>query len=89
MSIDDLLRKGRREEQADLTVLNARVLHALQQEEGAPEKIFTQIWSWMLQSPMLALTSATMLVLIPLHGILSAWGMAEPVYGYMLERLIR
>jgi len=90
MNVEELLRMGREEGSPDLTVQNSRVLQALAEGNSTiiTVKPIMRLFYAVVESPVLALSAVGLLFFVPLHGVVSALGLAEPVYGYILGMLI-
>lgn len=90
MNVEERLRMGRQDDSSNLASLNSRVLQALADERqiSTTVKPVMRLLYAIIESPMLALSAGGLLFFIPLHGVVRALGLTEPVYGYILGMLI-
>ena len=90
MNIEELISRGKHDSTFDLTSLNDKVLVSLGNEGLIRTKVspFKRLCLAVVESPVLALTAAGLLFLVPLHGVVNTLGLAEPVCGYILSILI-
>lgn len=88
MNLEEKLRRARVEQEVDLSRLNRKVLDALS-EQRRHSVLWHELASVLLRAPIITLSTASLLVLLPLYGVLSAWGLAEPASSFIIKQLIR